>query len=58
MLKNGFSMELAQLLTKSYSQKLEFNLEQDIVKYDNGLLNLMRQSKENDILIFEAESNL
>jgi hypothetical protein len=58
MLKNGFSMELAKLLINSYNQNLEFDLEQDIVKYDEGLVTQMRQNEENDILIFEAETNL
>jgi hypothetical protein len=58
MLKNGFSMELAKLLTTGYVQNLELNLEQDTVRYDSGLIDLMRQNEENDILVFEAESNL
>lgn len=58
MLKNGFSMELAKLLTESYSENLEFNMEQDTVTYDRALVDQMRQNEENDILIFEAESNL
>lgn len=58
MLKNGFSMELAKLLTTTYAQNLEFNLDLDTVRYDRTMLDLMRQNEENDILIFEAESNL
>lgn len=58
MLKNGFSMELARLLTDSYRQSLEFDLEQDMVAYNQQLVDLMKENEENDILIFEAESNL
>ncbi len=58
MLKNGFSMELAKLLTTTYSASLEFNLEQDTVVYGRQLIDQMRQNEENDILLFEAESNL
>ncbi|MFA6077314.1 MAG: DEAD/DEAH box helicase [Candidatus Paceibacterota bacterium] len=58
MLKNGFSMELAKILTTSYHLSLEFNLEQDTVKYGRELIGKMRQNEENDILIFEAECNL
>lgn len=58
MLKNGFSMELAKLLTTSYAQSLEFDLEQDSVRYDERLVDQMRGNEENEILIFEAESNL
>ena len=58
MLKNGFSMELARLLTTSYRESIELDLEQEIVQYDEELLDHMRQNDENDILIFEAEGNL
>lgn len=58
MLKNGFSMELAKVLTTSYGQNLEFDLNQDTVRYGSVLIDQMRQNEENDILIFEAESSL
>ena len=58
MLKNGFSMELAKLLTTSYGGNLEFNLDLDTVGYGRQLVDQMRQNGENEILIFEAESNL
>lgn len=58
MLKNGFSMELAKLLTTSYRNSLELNLDQDTVSYSVELVIQMRQNEENEILIFEAESNL
>jgi hypothetical protein len=58
MLKNGFSMELAKLLTTNYRNRLELNIEQDTVSYSIELVNQMRQNEENEILIFEAESNL
>lgn len=58
MLKNGFSMELSKILTISYRQDLEFNIEQDAVSYSAELIEKMRQNEENEILIFEAESNL
>jgi hypothetical protein len=58
MLKNGFSMELAKLLTTNYRNSLELNLDQDTVSYSVELVIQMRQNEENEILIFEAESNL
>lgn len=58
MLKSGFSMELAKRLTEHYRDKLEFDLTQDVIKYDKSLINKMRENGENDILVFEAEGNL
>lgn len=58
MLKNGFSMELAKLLLEKYFGSLEFDLEQDYVHFDISLIDAMREGQENEILIFEAESNL
>lgn len=59
MLKNGFSMELARLLTSTnYSELIQLNLEEDSVHYNQRLIDAMQANNENDILIFEARVNL
>lgn len=58
MLKNGFSMELSKFLLTNYADKIKIDTENDIVEYDLSLIELMRENKDNDLLIFEAEVNL
>ena len=58
LLKNGFSMELSKMLVDKYSEFLEFDLEQDYVHYDELLVSAMSTNKENEVLMFEIDSNL
>ncbi len=58
MLKNGFSMELAKLLKDDYSSLITFDFDQDSLQFDSEIINRMQENKENDILIFEAMSNM
>lgn len=58
MLKNGFSIELAKLLMSSYSEYLHMDLKNDIVDYEDELIDKMHENEENDVLIFEAQANL
>ena len=59
MLKNGFSMELAKLLTSTtYMGNLQFDLEQDTVRIEQNVIAQMQENDENEILIFEARNSL
>jgi len=58
MLRNGFSIELAKLLTTSYSEFIKLELEEDSVHYNQELIDSMVVNDENDILIFEARANM
>ena len=51
-------MELARLLKDDYSELIEFNLEQDSIRYAQVLIDQMKERNENEVLIFEAMSNL
>jgi len=58
LLKNGFSMELTKLLLNHYSAYLVINLERETVSYGQELIDYLRERDVNDVLIFEAESNM
>jgi hypothetical protein len=46
------------MLVDKYSEFLEFDLEQDYVHYDESLVSAMSSNKENEVLMFEIDSNL
>ncbi len=58
LLKNGFSLDLARRLVEVYSDLIEFDLERDVVRYTDGLIQTMQENNENEILVFEARHNL
>lgn len=58
MLKNGFSMDLARLFRDKYSEQIGFDFEQDLVNFNQALVDTMVANHENEILVFEASSNL
>ncbi|MES3004871.1 MAG: DEAD/DEAH box helicase [Patescibacteria group bacterium] len=58
MLKNGLSMELAKLFKEKYLSFVTFDLEQDTLQFNLDIINKMKEVEENEILIFEAMSNL
>jgi len=58
LLKNGFSMELTKLLLNHYAAHIEINLERETVIYSQELIDRLIANEVNDVLVFEAQSNL
>lgn len=58
LIQNGISLSLTKLLLEKYRQYLKFNIENDTIELDIGLIDAMTQNEENQILIFEAENNI
>lgn len=56
LLKNGFSLSVAQLLYKKYSKYFKIDSETETVLFDGELVNKMVDGKENEIVIFETQS--
>ncbi len=56
LLKNGLSLSSAMLLLKNYRKYLQINISESIVKFDESLIEDMKKSKENEIMIYEVQS--
>ena len=56
LLKNGFSLNVAQLLCKKYNEYFRIDFESDSVIFDDELISRMTDEKENEIVIFETQS--
>lgn len=53
LLRNGFSFELARLVSDSYSQHVSADLGSNTIEISDGLIPAMEQAGVNDILLFE-----
>lgn len=56
LLKNGFSLSVAQLLYKKYNKYFKIDSDSETVIFDDELISKMVDGKENEIVIFEAQS--
>ncbi len=57
LIKNGFSIGLANLLVDKYIDLLEINIANTTVKIDSTLIKEMEENGENEIFVFEARYN-
>ena len=58
MVRNGISLTLTKLLLEKYRRYVTFNIEDDTVTLRQELIEVMTENDENQILIYEAESNI
>ena len=58
LIQNGISLSLTKLLLEKYKKYLRFNIENDTIELDIGLIDEMIKNKENQILVFEAQNNI
>ena len=58
MIRNGFSLTLTRLLLEKYKKYVIFNIENDTIELKDDLIDAMIDSNENQILIYEAETNI
>lgn len=55
LVKNGLSLGLANLVADEYSQYLEVDYENSIVRYASDITEAMRSQGENEVLIYEMQ---
>lgn len=55
LLKNGISLSLAKLLTKKYKSFLEISIKNNTVNFKEGILEIMRDNGENEVIIYEIQ---
>lgn len=58
LIKNGISLSLAKLLIDKYQHLVSINTVSDTMKISALLIDAMSRNRENDILIYEARSNI
>lgn len=57
LVKNGVGFQTAKLLIHEYSNFITINTKNSTVKISSQILDVMRQNKENEIVIFEVSCN-
>lgn len=55
LIKNGLSLSLSNLIVDTYNAYVNINIEKSTVEFNKKLVDAMKQSDENSILITEAE---
>lgn len=55
LIKNGLSLSLAKLLVDKYLNYLTLDHDNNSVKYKSGIIEMMEQREENEILIYELK---
>lgn len=58
MIRNGFSLTLTKLLLEKYKNYIVFNIDNDTIELKDDLIDAMIDNSENQILIYEAETNI
>lgn len=58
LIKNGFSLALSKLLLERYNDCVSIDMESDTVKIDQTVIEMMKANHENQILIYEAQTNV
>ena len=58
MIRNGISLTLTKLLLEKYKRYVKFDIENDTITLDQNLVDVMLENNENQILIYEAETNI
>ena len=58
MIRNGISLTLTKLLLEKYKRYVKFDIENDTISLDQELIDVMLENNENQILIYEAETNI
>lgn len=53
--KNGISLSLAKIIVQKYSEYVCIDTENDTLQFRNGIVDAMRNAKENEILICELQ---
>ncbi|MEG1647734.1 MAG: DEAD/DEAH box helicase [Bacilli bacterium] len=56
LIRNGISLSLAKLLIKEYNNYIEINKDSYEIKFNKGLLNIMKRNEENEIYITELQT--
>lgn len=58
MIRNGISLTLTKLLLEKYRCYIDFDIENDTIEINRGLIDEMLKNDENQILVYEAETNI
>ena len=58
LIKNGLSLTLVNLLVKEYREYIDINNSRNTVNINPEILNRMEENSENEILIYEVNSNI
>ena len=58
MIRNGISLTLTKLLLEKYRCYIDFDIENDTIEINRGLIDKMLKNDENQILVYEAETNI
>lgn len=58
LIRNGISLTLSELLTTEYRDYIDINATDNVFNIDRSVIEKMYENQENDILIYEAKSNI
>lgn len=58
LIKNGISLSLAKLFLKKYRDYVVVNVGRDTISISEDVINAMNENDENQILIYEAKTNI
>ena len=58
LIRNGISLALTKLLIDKYKKFLKMDKSENIIYWEQDLIEEMKKNKENQILIYEAELNI
>ena len=58
LIKNGVSLSLTQLLIEKYRDYISVDIKSDTIAFNPKLLEIMEHNNENQILVYEATTNV